>query len=746
MEGLTVGETLAISLVLGVVMVAQSPAVVVALRTEMEADGPVSRTVLGVVVIGDFLVILLFAAASAVAKAVFGGGADVSETAQLLAWEIAGSLVAGLIIGGILAAYLCKVSEAGGFFVLATRFVVAEVGARLHFDPLIVALAAGVFVRNLARVGERLHDAIEASSLPVYVVFFAVAGASIHLDVLLVVGVPAVLLVLVRAGGLLAGARVGAALAKAPETVRRFAGYGLLPQAGLALALALLFKKTFPEFGDRPARSPSASSRSTRSSRRRSTALRSSGAAKRGARARPPPKPRAPTARCPRDESRCWRQPPFRCPTRATSGPVDFRRIWAMDSSEPMGCRAPRDGGRDFGVGMFAARVRGSSSGRSACPGRDDFPRSLSIMKSSGTKLRVLLVEDSADDAVLLVNELTRGDHQVESHRVDDPAALADALAHAWDIALVDYTVPGVDGVQALAEANRSGVELPFVVVSGVVTEAVIVDTLKQGASDYVLKSGLTRLRPAVERALHDARRSAAEKQLKDRLVHADRMATVGLLAASLAHEINNPLTIILANLEHATHLMRDPDAGMEAVDDALRDALTGARRLAQIVSDFRTAARRDTSSVADVARSLDAAVRLAESQIKYRARLVKDYAELPPVRADEHRLVQVFLNLLINAGQSIPPHRVNEHEIRIATRLIPPDRVSIRVCDSGGGIAAENLDRVFDPAFTTKPPAEGTGLGLWISKQIIDAVGGEISVESEVGRGTTFEVLLPVA
>lgn len=239
----------AVALVLGVVMVAQSPAVVVALRDEMAADGPISRTVLGVVVIADLVVILLFALASTFAKTTFGFGADVVEVAARLAWEIGGSIAVGLVIGQLLALYLRKVQGSAGLFILAVAFVVAEVGQRLHFDPLIIALAAGMLIRNATRVGERLHDEIESASLPVYVLFFAVAGANLHLDVLLVVGGPAAFFVVVRGVGLWAGTRVGARLAAAPPEVARYAGFGLMPQAGLALALALLFSKTFPEFG-----------------------------------------------------------------------------------------------------------------------------------------------------------------------------------------------------------------------------------------------------------------------------------------------------------------------------------------------------------------------------------------------------------------------------------------------------------------------------------------------------------------
>lgn len=249
MDGMTPFQAVAVAAVLGVVAAAQSPAVVVALRDELDADGPVARTVLGVVVIADLVIILLFALATATAKGALGGSADVAATMTTLAWELPGSLVVGALIGFVLAIYLAKVREGGELFVLMVAFVIAEVGARLHFDPLLVALAAGIVVRNLTLHGDALHRRIESTSLPVYIVFFAVAGATLHLDALALVWLPATLIVAVRAVGLLGGARLGATLAGAPPEVRKYAGFGLLPQAGLALALSLLFARTFPEFG-----------------------------------------------------------------------------------------------------------------------------------------------------------------------------------------------------------------------------------------------------------------------------------------------------------------------------------------------------------------------------------------------------------------------------------------------------------------------------------------------------------------
>lgn len=241
---------LAMSAVLGVTLSAQSPAVVVALRKEMEADGPMTRTVLGVVIVSDLVVILLFALASAIAKPMLATGAAVNTPQHSIAWEILGSIAAGLFIGALIAAFLRSFRSGGALFIIATGFLVAEVGQRIQLDPLLIALAAGILIRNFTQFGDLLHEQIEASSLPVYVSFFAVAGATIHIDALAHIGLPAALLVLSRATGFLTGNRIATRVAQSPDVVRRFAGFGLLPQAGLAIALALLFTRSFPELGE----------------------------------------------------------------------------------------------------------------------------------------------------------------------------------------------------------------------------------------------------------------------------------------------------------------------------------------------------------------------------------------------------------------------------------------------------------------------------------------------------------------
>jgi Kef-type K+ transport system membrane component KefB len=250
LHGLTTLQLIAICAVLGVTMVAQSPAVVVALQSEMASDGPLTRTVLGVVVMSDLLVIVLFTIVSSIAKSMLGSQTDALRTAGVLAWEILGSVAIGVLIGILLSIYLRFVKGSAALFLVGTAFLVAEVGQRIDLDPLLLALGAGVFIRNLTAQGARLQYEIESSSLPVYVVFFAVTGATIHIRELLVVGVPALVLVGTRAAGFIGLGWVATTAAQATDCVRKYIGFGLMPQAGLALALALLFVKTFPKLGE----------------------------------------------------------------------------------------------------------------------------------------------------------------------------------------------------------------------------------------------------------------------------------------------------------------------------------------------------------------------------------------------------------------------------------------------------------------------------------------------------------------
>lgn len=253
LASLTQLEAAAVALTIGVMLSAQSPAVVVALRDELQAEGDVARTVLGVVVISDLVVILFFALASSIARGVLGVEEMGHSSPANVLWEIGGSLVFGTLTGVLIAAYLRFIDAGASLTMVLLGFVVAEVGQRAQLDPLLLALAAGIFVRNFTSHGERLLHEIQSASMPIYVIFFALAGAGVHIDVLPPLIVPVSVLLIVRAAALIGGTAIAARAASAPPAVQRYAGFGLLPQAGLALALAMLLARSFPSLGQEAA-------------------------------------------------------------------------------------------------------------------------------------------------------------------------------------------------------------------------------------------------------------------------------------------------------------------------------------------------------------------------------------------------------------------------------------------------------------------------------------------------------------
>ncbi|MBC7541432.1 MAG: HAMP domain-containing histidine kinase, partial [Candidatus Sericytochromatia bacterium] len=185
------------------------------------------------------------------------------------------------------------------------------------------------------------------------------------------------------------------------------------------------------------------------------------------------------------------------------------------------------------------------------------------------------------------------------------------------------------------------------------------------------------------------------------------------------------------------------PDLG-----EMLADAAMAAQRMAVIVKDLRLFSRVEAAptTLVDVRSVLDRTARIARNEILHRARLTKHYEDVPLVPGDEGRLAQVFRNLMINAAQSIPEGAAATNEISIAVRQEPQGYVAITVADSGCGMTAEVREHLFSPFFTTKSIGLGTGLGLSICQRIVMDLGGRIDVESEVGKGTAFRVLLPIA
>ena len=238
-----------------------------------------------------------------------------------------------------------------------------------------------------------------------------------------------------------------------------------------------------------------------------------------------------------------------------------------------------------------------------------------------------------------------------------------------------------------------------------------------------------------------EARRAEAK------LVQAERLASLGLLAAGVAHEINNPLTYMIGSLELIACSLDFGRPKPSALPSLVRDARDGAERVRSIVRDLKAFSRVEEAGATqvDVQGPLEAAIAMARNEVRHRAKLVVDIAPGLRVVGSDGKLAQLFLNLLVNAAQALEPGAASRNEIAVSARS-NGDRVIVEVRDTGVGIPPEVLPRIFEPFFTTKAVGSGTGLGLSVCHAIATGLGGSIVAESELGRGTLMRVSLPAA
>jgi signal transduction histidine kinase len=367
--------------------------------------------------------------------------------------------------------------------------------------------------------------------------------------------------------------------------------------------------------------------------------------------------------------------------------------------------------------------------------------------------LHLLIIEDSEDDALLLLREVARGGYDIACERVDAPEALVSALdRRPWDLIISDFSMPRFSGADALSLVRNRQLETPFIFVSGTLGEETAVAALKNGAQDYLVKGNLQRLLPAIQRELRESTARRERKQLEQQIQQLQKFEAIGRLAGGIAHDFNNVLGAILGWVELACGDSPSPRVYQRLV--RIREQTERAAGLtAQLLAYARRQVlqRRRISVNALVEQAADFLRTVIAEHIEVR---ILPAADLRTTMADPVQIEQVLMNLCLNARDSMP----DGGRLTIATQNVeldaahcghfpgvqPGSFVQLAVSDTGTGMTAETLEQIFEPFFTTKEVGKGTGLGLATVYGIVQQNGGIIECESKPGEGTMFRVFLP--
>jgi two-component system cell cycle sensor histidine kinase/response regulator CckA len=369
--------------------------------------------------------------------------------------------------------------------------------------------------------------------------------------------------------------------------------------------------------------------------------------------------------------------------------------------------------------------------------------------------LRALIVEDSEDDAALIVRELKRGGFDVTHLRVDNSAAMNSALDSArWDVVISDYSMPGFSGAEALKILRARTADIPFIYVSGTLGEETAIAALKSGAQDYLVKGKLGRVVPAIERELRDAEGKRERKRLETQIHQLQRFEAIGRLAGGIAHDFNNVIGAILGFAEIGQTELPEGHRTRER----LQKICLQAERASNLTRQLLAFARRQVLQP----QNLDVNALIRET-VKFLGTVIGEQirielalsAQLEPAWADATQVEQVLMNLCLNARDAMPQGgriliRTQMTEIQPGDEgprpYYRPERyILLTISDTGIGMDAETLQHIFEPFFTTKEVGKGTGLGLATVYGIVKQHGGIIDVESKPGSGTEFRVYLPV-
>jgi signal transduction histidine kinase len=368
--------------------------------------------------------------------------------------------------------------------------------------------------------------------------------------------------------------------------------------------------------------------------------------------------------------------------------------------------------------------------------------------------LNILHIEDSVDDSELVNRLLVDNGIPCQVKRIETRAEVFDELEkNLYDLILADCKLPNFSGLRALEIAHALRPEVPFVFVSGTIGEETAIESLRNGATDYVLKERLSRLVPAVRRALAEAEERTMVRQLQQRLREAGRLEAISTLSNGIAHDFNNILTIILGHASLLTMQPSHPERVLE-ISGTITEA---AKRGSEIVQQLLAFARKSDGHVvpADLNGYIQAHMNAFLERLPPRVDLSFEPADhLPNIMVDAGQLDRILVNLITN---SVDAMATGGH-ITLSTKLVSatelPDLipelssekyVCLTVSDTGKGIDSRTREHVFEPFYTTKERGRATGLGLPVVYGLMQAHRGHVHVESEIGKGTTLSLYFPV-
>jgi signal transduction histidine kinase len=375
---------------------------------------------------------------------------------------------------------------------------------------------------------------------------------------------------------------------------------------------------------------------------------------------------------------------------------------------------------------------------------------------------RVLLVEDDEDIVESVASVLEDAGYEVEASR-NGLDAIRRLRESPSDLVILDLMMPVMDGweFRAAQRADRALADIPVIVITAdrnPKAQAIHADAFlpKPFGANALLKQ--------VEETFAERDRRVRNQRLEE----TDRLALLGAIAAGVGHEINNPLSSALGSLEmlderlpalldetrelrasasdeETTAAITRIEQTLTAMQSMIADGRNGAARVSHMVRNLQSLSRRAKNDRAevDLHRVLEFSMVMAWSQIRYRAKLIRSFAPIPHVWGNEGRLNQVFLNLLVNAVQSMPAGHAIANEVEVATRT-EGEFVVVEIRDNGQGMTRALQARIFEPFFTTKGEGEAAGIGLSICREVVSEHGGRLEVMSAIGRGTTLRVRLP--